>query len=1011
MRRAWDEMKLDGILCFDRIPVVYFKHLPTNHEARSRVLHRQIWNQGIAPLLVIITPTQILAYSALVLPARDDDSLDSDYRLVTLLNRANDAVAVSNFIRRIELGDLFREKHKSFDPTKRVDRYLLENLGTARLLLQEKVDNVAITSRTIHAILSRVIFICYLVDRDIINESYFASIGATSTKNLRELLSNYTTDEAKKLLYALFAKLRLDFHGDIFDADLDAEQSLIFSYHISVLRTFLRGDDLRTGQITLGFWAYDFRFIPIETISAIYERFLEENRKRQTGAYYTPRFLAELVLDSALDHSGTLLDKKILDPACGSGIFLVGVFTRMAEEWRVRNPTKTDNDERAAALSNLLTQNIFGVDLNETACRIAALSLYLAFLDQLHPRNIQKLQQRGRALPKLVAYPDEPDSAGVGKNIFHLDFFDEQIKIPDDFDFVVGNPPWARAKGPETPAEAWCDEQELPIAQRQIAYAFTWKAPVHLRVGGKVCFVLPAAVLFNHQEKSLAFQECWFSKVTVESILNLSDLCFYLFDGADRPAVVVRYNSQTPKISTLRIPYSTPKTDYEVLNAEILTISHQDTVEIRLAEVIYDLRQASAPLAWKKAMWATPRGIKFLDRLQDFSTLADRLSDSEKAGYPWVFAEGFNPGGAGEAVDRPILHKLPFLPTGAVKHYFVARDQARPEPPLYDPKRGGNEQVYHHPHLLFPHGVSRKGKRIKAAFSSFDCSFEHSLRGIYAPTADEDQLRFLACALASPLALYYFFHTAANWGTERAKIHVKEYGRFPFPRADTRERRTIIKEIAAAHRHLQSEVTTNGSFVWGADTKMSEAQELFDGYVYQYYGVDAWERWLIDDTVNYWIRSATPTRRATRIPALQPSTAKDRELYSRILLESLSDWAVDACRGIRVQTIMSAGTNLAVQRLTLGDGESRQVDIERNSFDDLQAALTRTSTLLRVQSGSIRHMRDLKVFDNDDLYLIKPLAQRYWTATAALNDADEILGAIWGFDAEPTSKSDVGVRS
>ena len=61
---------------------------------------------------------------------------------------------------------------------------------------------------------------------------------------------------------------------------------------------------MQSGQMTLDFWAYDFRFIPVETISAIYEQFMKDGdlkKKREEGAYYTPRHLAETVLHLALE--------------------------------------------------------------------------------------------------------------------------------------------------------------------------------------------------------------------------------------------------------------------------------------------------------------------------------------------------------------------------------------------------------------------------------------------------------------------------------------------------------------------------------------------------------------------------------------------------------------------------------------------------------------------------------------------------------------------------------------
>ena len=60
--------------------------------------------------------------------------------------------------------------------------------------------------------------------------------------------------------------------------------------------------------------------IPVEAISAIYERFLKDSDKLE-GAFYTPRFLAEIVLNVALAKMPSLLGHRYLDPACGSGIF------------------------------------------------------------------------------------------------------------------------------------------------------------------------------------------------------------------------------------------------------------------------------------------------------------------------------------------------------------------------------------------------------------------------------------------------------------------------------------------------------------------------------------------------------------------------------------------------------------------------------------------------------------------------------------------------------------------
>ena len=97
-------------------------------------------------------------------------------------------------------------------------------------------------------------------------------------------------------------------------------------------------------------------------------------------------------MDIATEGWETLLDKRCLDPACGSGIFLVILFVRMAEEWRKRNPDAS-TEHRYHELMRLLGENLCGVDINLTACLVTCFSLYLAFLDQMEPKEIMGLRE------------------------------------------------------------------------------------------------------------------------------------------------------------------------------------------------------------------------------------------------------------------------------------------------------------------------------------------------------------------------------------------------------------------------------------------------------------------------------------------------------------------------------------------------------------------------------------------------------------------------------------------
>jgi hypothetical protein len=161
---------------------------------------------------------------------------------------------------------------------------------------------------------------------------------------------------------------------------------------------------------------------------------------------------------------------------------LVGLFNRMAEEWKRANPGAR-NDRRAKELVELLRSRIYGIDSNPTACRITAFSLCLAYLDQLSPRDIQKLQAKGRVLPRLVAGFDQLDGTLSDGGIWCGDFFDENARYPSDVDLVIGNPPWGSIAGAGTVAAEWLSRHNYSVPDGQIAAAFMWKAATHPRSG------------------------------------------------------------------------------------------------------------------------------------------------------------------------------------------------------------------------------------------------------------------------------------------------------------------------------------------------------------------------------------------------------------------------------------------------------------------------------------------------------------------------------------------------
>jgi predicted RNA methylase len=509
IRRAFDLLDLDGVLCTENSPLVYFKQAPVITPEDVRILHKKFWNHGSAPILVLITKDEIQVYSGMAQPAEKQDARDDPPRLVQSLDRVSQGLR--EFLISVETGSFFQRYARLFNPDHRVDRSLLRNLEDTRNLLIE-ITRSGLESSVLDALLCRLVFTCYLFDRGVILPKYLDELGLHGMTHLRDVLALKPVTNARAMLYKLFAQLEKDFNGDLFRDDLDVEARQITNRHIQALSDFFQGTLVRSGQQT--FWPYDFSAIPIETISAIYEHFLKTEDKK-AGAFYTPRVLAEIALDTALERFDSLLDKRFLDPACGSGIFLVGLFNRMAEEWRQVNP-KAQNDRRARELMRLLQEKLFGADINPTACRITAFSLYLAYLDQLTPRDIQELQSKGRALPRLIApLRDGAPAAPSSNNIRCTNFFAKDADLPISVDLVVGNPPWGSLATKNTAASKWCAENRKLLPDMQIAAAFVWKATEHISAEGHICFVLPHGLLFNHGTTAVAFQKAWLSQHTI----------------------------------------------------------------------------------------------------------------------------------------------------------------------------------------------------------------------------------------------------------------------------------------------------------------------------------------------------------------------------------------------------------------------------------------------------------------------------------------------------------------
>ena len=1062
MRRAFNTMQLDGILCIDNIPTVYFKNYQ-KQVARQEIsaLHQKFWNQGIGTLLVIQDPNQIRIFSGMAAPDRPQVSIDDHNAMVESFERVADVLEARQFIESVASGHYYRTHAKHFNAENSVDKYLLNNLGiVADYLCHE--DNPTERKR-VNSLLGRIIFTSYLVDREIIILQDYSFIRKQSVQRLVDILRIDPPTKARNLLYKLFSRLRNDFNGSMFDDNLDAERETVSDEDINNLRRFFEGEQLDSRQRTFDFWAYDFSIIPVETISAIYEQFLEKEDakgKEAKGAFYTPKFLAEAVVDEAVGGFDTLLDKKYLDPACGSGIFLVILFNRLADEWLRRNP-RAQIKTKARKFIDILEQKIRGVDVNLTACRIACFSLYIAFLDQFDPPTLREFQEKTkRFLPELLAYKNGCHKNSDKLAIWEGNFFDPKLPIDNDFDVVLGNPPWVGRNQPsDKQINEWVfgkcnpfledaptkrtDQKAVFLPQGQIAHAFMWKAPTHLKDNRHASFLLPSEVLLN---KTDAFQDAWLRRFEVNRVLHLADYRKFLFSGAKRPCFIASYTQAKPEPTTHRIEYVVPKVRQQDPRSGLIPVSPEDRKWISLQYLLDEARRSRAAVVWKAYLWGTERDVKFLDYLLQLDSLDDIAGEpgTEKR---WIKGRGFQPWYENYD-EHPETHGKPKLIPGKLGDPFISTisdniqmfaleddcislrqrleslrskgksgltSEEKPKASLKKFRRSPDKQLFQPPLVLVNKGFT------KFSFVDFHAFYQDSLTGFCGSDEDENLLRFFVVYINSKLATYFSFHTSGSWGTERDEVRVHELLRLPFLLPDSphvnKKADSIVTEVASRMRRLQREINNlykaekrrsegQADYQLQAETleetrrrRVSELQAELEPLVYEYFDLSDEEITLIEDTCNVYEPSSTPATAHTPIPTLRETTYQDRLAYSTFLCDTLNEWSrIDQPKGKKQPFYFHAQSSqmdkAGMVLVTISKARKRTTPRDIDHSGSLGQAVSRIANASSNPQGSFDYLRGIIFGNGEKIHIFKQDLLGHWTKTSALNDADAVFQAI-----------------
>lgn len=976
-----------GRPAFSPTPIVYVCKAGT--EADADEIHRLVWNQDIAPFLIVLTPKGVKFYSGF------EYSSSGNGHLTNLLAFNHAIATVKEFhADKIDSGRFWKAWSKRLRPERRVNWRLLDNLRSLDHYLQNHHN---LSRRTSHALIGKYVYLHYLRDRNILSDRKLDSWGVTESQIFG---SNASITKLKTVVGNLEAWL----NGNIFPIAFGGEDAPE-SEHVQLVAGIFKGDDILPSgdrQLSLDFKAYDFSYIPIETLSVVYEQFLHapdekgQSQGKDEGAYYTPIPVVNYML-AEMEEALPLKDGvRVFDPACGSGAFLVQCYRRLIEK---TYPYHKHPTIHPIELRQLLVDNVFGLDRDEDACAVSEMSLLLTLLDYVDPPDLEN--DKRVKLPTLR-----------NKNIFHADFF-KPLPSPlknKAFHWIVGNPPWKKLnprtlKESDRPAWDWMqdNESERPVGGNELARAFAWRIAELTDSQGEIGLFLPAMTLFG--ETAIHFRKSFFEQMRLKCVANFSNLAEVIAPGRFRvPSAALFFAPCTGEIPDaterefVRVfsplvanqEAARPEGSGERMESWCIVINESEIRDIPYGEIA-----TGAGLPWKIAAWGSHNDVRFLRRLgHRFPSLSDLQDDGliaisegpalrpalvTKGEYQTIYKDELV---AKRTLDMKALsgeRKLFSFPSSSLstntKHFVDKRAGI-----------GRKLEICRGPHVIV------NVARTFAIYTDDHLVVPKAQIGIISHSDDREFLKALSLYLSSDFAFYHQFFTASQFGVQRGVATLDALKRMPCPltelsESDLKRWSTLHRQLAETTPRRVSDVSKDAGGLFSGDGLDDLLTELND-MVSKSLGLSERERALVSDFVN--IRLELNDGKVGR-PAIENPTVIEIRRYGNRLRQELDEFlGPESEYRHAVDIVYDRATGMVCVDFV----KSRKAATVTATSADRQTAipLAATRNELREEIGQwVYFDRDLRIHDGTKTYLFKPMQRFHWTESQAMVDASEII--------------------
>lgn len=956
-------IKPDAFFCIDNKPfILFFENIE-----QKEIKLKEVWNFNESPVIIIAEKEAVEIYNGFNYLSDNDT-----------LQKFGSSEKLDDFTYfKLVSGETWEEYQQHFSYKKRVDYHLLENINATREhLISEKIG---LEKELANSLLGKIIFVRYLIDRNVgLDFGQKGKIRNWTNKEFCQLLS----DKNKTSLF--FQYLNDKFNGDLFPID-EKDFDSIPDQCFTLLIKLLSGEKIPTGQTSL-FDLYNFSIIPVEFISNVYESFIGQDEQEKKGAYYTPLFLVDYILsetvEKKLQSNSNNFSCKVLDPACGSGIFLVETLRKIIEKYQKSNPDYHDNPSSfKLKLKQLAEENIYGIDKDQSAVNVAIFSIYLTLLDYQEPSEIATFK-----FPHLL-----------GTNFFANDFFDtkgtfnEHIK-DYNFDFILGNPPWKRGKGEkkdplyiqyinERKLSESNNSIDIEISNKEIAQAFVLRVSDFSSTNTQVALIVTSKMLYNLNAHG--FRRYWLDRFYVNKVFELAPVRREVFDkssdSAISPACIVFYRFANGNNTDENIiDHITLKPSRFFSLFKILTIQKTDSKEVTQKQL------KKFDFLWKVLIYGSYLDFNFIKRLKsNYKSITDVVSH----GKNYIVKQGMKRKDGDKKIDVSELVGFEFidLKQKTINQFQIAQNLKKWELDTvgYVYREDGKvaKEMFEPPVLLVKETVKTNLESI-SAISRKKVVFTDKVTAIKSRNnSDDDNYYNIAALLNSKLFSYYICHVGSTTGVMiEQQIHDME--KFGFPFVNNHNFKSNIQEIENS--------VSDDFFELNAAT--SQLKEHLDDLVLDSFDLIEVENDVLDFSLNFVIPEMMKLSGYKNL--YNPITFKDSFLqeYIQLFLSRFNEVYEEMGQHLVVEVKYNKHViGLFFELCNIDSNKDLVTWVESNDSQTLQKLLSLGSKQV---TNQLFVQKDVRGFEENGFYIVKPNEKKLWHKAIGHLDVNEFVDAV-----------------